>query len=186
MLKGILGVLIVLLITISAFGQSSTENEPPAVESQVWKINFLLPGLEYERKLGNSTTLNANAYLRFGYSSNFIFGDAWLVQPSLDVQFREYYNLYKRLAKGKRISGNSANFFALGVFGVGRSIVDRQDFRNYSYFGIGPLWGLQRTFPRKFNYSFSVGPSVINSGSDDIEFLLRLNLRLGLGFIPKK
>jgi len=177
--------LIVFLATLSAFGQNKTEAELTAVESHVWKFNFLLPGLEYEKRLGNTSSLNINPYFDLGYSSNFIFGDAWLVQPSLDVQLRQYYNLHKRFAKGRRVAGNSANFLALSVFGVGRSIVDRQDFRNHYYYGAGPVWGFQRTYQSKLNLSFSVGPAFFSNGLGNEGLVLRLNLRLGLGFIPK-
>ena len=183
MYKKYIIVFIVFLVTLSAFGQNKTEADLPVVESHIWKFNFLLPGIEYEKRLGSTSSINFNPYFELGYSSNFVFGDAWLVQPSLDVQLRQYYNLYKRSRKGKRVVGNSANFLALSVFGVGRSIVDRQDFRNHYYYGAGPLWGFQRTYQSKLNLSFSVGPAFFSTGLGEERLLLRLNFRLGLGLL---
>ncbi|MFP4089056.1 MAG: hypothetical protein ACLFT3_02020 [Cyclobacteriaceae bacterium] len=173
-----------MLLSLTLIGHVSAQDNPSdevvTVKPYLWKINFLLPGFEYERRLGNTTTLNANPYFDIGYSSNFILGDAWLVQPSLDVQLRQYYNLHRRFTKGKRVAGNSANFLALSIFGVGRSIVDRQDFRNHYYYGLGPVWGFQRTFRSRFNLSFSAGPAFTRDGFRNDSFILRLNLRLGL------
>lgn len=185
MLMRVVGIVVSLIITVNVFGQSSSQKEPPAVESQIWKFHFLLPGLEYERRLGNTTSININPFIGLGYSSNFVFGDAWLVQPSLDVQLRQYYNLYKRSTKGRRVTGNSANFLALSVFGIGRSIVDKQDFRNHYYYGLGPVWGFQRTYKSKFNLSFSTGPAFISDGVGGEGFILRLNIRLGLAWITQ-
>ena len=107
-------------------------------------------------------------------------GNAWLVQPSLDVQLRRYYNLLRRSAKEKRVDGNSASFVALNLFGVGRSIVDAEDFRNHYYYGLGPVWGIQRTFRSKFNLSFQTGVAYLTDGFGREDYLIRLNLRLGL------
>ena len=173
-------IIIFLLGTYPAVGQSLLPDSIPHVERNLWKVNFLLPGAEYERALGEVTTVNVNPYFGLGYSSNFALGDAWSVQPSLDVQFRRYYNLLRRAAKGKRTSGNSGNFVALDLIGVGRSIVDREARLDTYYYGLGPVWGLQRTYRSNFNLSFQAGGAYVTNGFGDETFLLRLNLRLGL------
>ena len=87
------------LITPS-LAQQNFDDQVPSVTTNLWKVNLILPGVEYERALGNFSTININPYVDLGYSSNFVLGDAWLVQPSLDVQLRRYYNLLRRSAKG--------------------------------------------------------------------------------------
>ena len=175
--------LIVIAVIFSlhqAIGQSLSPNAIPQVERQLWKINFLLPGVEYERGLGSFATVNINPYFDVGYSSNFVLGNAWLVQPALDVQLRRYYNLLRRAGKGKRTEGNSANYFALDLLGVGRSIVDTDNFRNVYYYGLGPVWGIQRTYRSRFNLSFQAGVAYATDGFGEENYLVRLNLRLGL------
>ena len=161
-------------------GQPSLSDSIPRVERQLWKINFLLPGVEYEQALGNFTTININPYLDLGYSSNFVLGDAWLVQPALNVQLRRYYNLLGRAAKEKRTLRNSGNFVALDLLGVGRSIVDRESHLDAYYYGLGPVWGLQRTYRSNFNLSFQAGLAYITNGFGNESYLVRLNLRIGL------
>lgn len=179
-MKKLLIIATTLLTFNKVVGQTVSVDSVPSVEHHLWKANFFFPGIEYERVLGNFATVNINPYIDLGYSSNIALGDAWLVQPSLDVQLRRYYNLLKRSAKGKRTAGNSASFVALSVFGVGRSVVDAEDFRNHYYYGLGPVWGIQRTYRSNFNISFKSGIAYTRNGFGDEEYLLYLNLRLGL------
>ena len=144
-----------------------------------------MPGVEFETALGSFSTVNINPYVELGYTSNFAFGDAWLVQPSVNVQFRRYYNLLRRSARGKRTAGNSANYLAIDVLGVGRSVVDREDFRNYSYYGLGPMWGMQRTFRSNFNLSFQAGAMYVQGHRITEGWIIRLNLRVGLALKRK-
>ena len=78
-------------------GANLCHHSIPRAARSLWKVNFLLPGAEYERALGRFSTVNVNPYFGLGYSSNFLLGDAWSVQPSLDVQLRRYYNIEKVL-----------------------------------------------------------------------------------------
>ncbi|MGB3780810.1 MAG: hypothetical protein WA960_20775 [Tunicatimonas sp.] len=178
-------VLATLLLFTTRYGlaQRIYPDSIPSVTTNFWKANFLLPGVEYERALGNFSTVNINPYVSVGYSSNFALGSGWIVQPSLDIQLRRYYNLLRRAARGKSVSGNSASFVALDFLGVGRSVVDAQDYRNYSFYGLGPVWGIQHTFRSNFNLSFQAGVMYTQNGYEDgwwdRGFLPRLNLTVG-------
>ena len=174
-------ILIALLLFTTGYGSAQRiyPDSIPSVATNFWTANFLLPGVEYERALGNFSTVNVNPYVSLGYSSNFALGSSWVVQPSLDVQFRRYYNLLRRAARGKNVSGNSGSFVALDVLGVGRSVVDSENYRNFSFFGIGPVWGIQHTFRSNFNLSFQAGVMYAQNGWWDSGFLPRLNLTVG-------
>ncbi len=181
-MKKLLPLIICVLSVFGAIGQDSSTMpiSIPTVEPVLLKANFILPGIEYERALGRFTTVNVNPYLDLGYSSNFVLGSAWLVQPSLNIQLRRYYNLLKRTARNKKTEGNSASFVALDLLGVGRSIIDAEDFRNYYYYGLGAVWGIQRTYRSNFNFSFQTGVAYISDGFGRESYLLRLNLRVGI------
>lgn len=179
-MEKLLLIIVILLNLERAVGQDLPSEAVSKVEQNLWKAHLILPGIEYERALGSFSTVNINPYFELGYSSSFVLGDAWLVQPSLDVQLRRYYNLPKRAAKGKKVEGNSANLVALNLFGVGRSIVDAESFRNHHYYGLGPVWGFQRTYRSNFNLSFQAGLAYITDGFGQEQYLIRLNLRLGL------
>ena len=69
---------------------------------------------------------------------------------------------------------------ALDLLGVGPSVVDSEDFCNYYYYGLGPVWGIQRRFRSNFNISFQAGVIYISDGFGDEGFVPRLKLRVGL------
>lgn len=167
---------IVLLLLISGLAQAQM-SEPTRTEPRLFKINLLAPGFEYEIALGSSTTLNINPYLTGGYASS----EGLLVFPAIQGQFRKYYNLIRRQAKGKRTTGNSGNFIGLAGFGVGRSITSTEGnpvFQNY--YGAGPVWGLQRTYQSKLNIGLSGGVGYAFSPySNNQRLALLLNFRLG-------
>ena len=152
-------------------------SEPTRTEPHLFKINLLAPGLEYEVALGSSTTLNINPYLTGGYASS----EGLLIFPAIQGQFRKYYNLMRRQAKGKRTVGNSGNFIGLAGFGVGRPITNAEGSNIFrSYYGAGPVWGLQRTYRSKFNLGLSGGVGyAFSTYSNDQQIVLLLNLRIG-------
>ena len=179
-MKRLLSFIVALSIVNFVKGQALSPDDVPQVERRLWKIGFVLPGIEYERSLGSFTSINVNPHLNVGYSSNFALGNAWLVQPAIDVQLRKYYNLLKRAAKEKNTTGNSANFVALNIFRVSRSIVDTEDFRNHHYYGLGPIWGIQRTYRSNFNLSFQAGIAYAVDSFGREDYLVLLKVRLGL------
>ena len=85
------------------------------------------------------------------------------VLPAFQSSYRYYYNLNKRLEKGKKVSENSGNYIAaIGTIQSGKPIVGDYTLNNDYSVLIGPAWGLQRVY---------------NSG-----FKLNLNLGAGYGF----
>lgn len=68
--------------------------------------------MEYEYGFTNSTTLDLRTGSGFAYRKG-MFGEGFGIYPIFNVQYRYYYNLEKRVNKGKNISSNSANYIAL-------------------------------------------------------------------------
>ncbi len=160
------------LILVGAVTIAAAQDEAARVERHLIKINALFPGVEYEAAISRSVTLNVNPYLRPSYTSR----DGLLLQPAAHAQVRKYYNLSRRQERDKNIAGNSGAFVGLSVFGASQSLTNAEGFRSDNYYGVGPVWGIQRTYESGFNLSANGGAGYT---LDDQQFVLLLNLRIG-------
>ena len=81
-----------------------------------FSLNFLLPSVEYETAISENSTLDLNLGFGIGYHDSAYLDEAeYGVYPNFQAQYRYYYNLKKRLEKGKKISENSGNYIALST-----------------------------------------------------------------------
>ncbi|HSP12717.1 MAG TPA: hypothetical protein VLO29_09340, partial [Salegentibacter sp.] len=151
-----------------------------SVEDGLLSLNILAPGLEYEYGLTNSTTLDLRAGTGFAYWKSSYFGEDFGVYPLFNVQYRSYYNLQKRLEKGRNISNNSANYLALsGVIQSGKPIIGNLEY-NEAYFGvIGPVWGLQRYYGSGFKLDLNLGAGYGFNDSGTSYLTLMGGIKLG-------
>jgi hypothetical protein len=158
---------------------SINAQDQPSVEDGLFSVNILTPGLEYEYGLTNSTTLDLRVGSGFAYRKG-VFGEGFGVYPIFNVQYRHYYNLKKRLDKGKNISNNSANYIALsGTIQAGKPIIGNLEY-NEGYFGvIGPVWGLQRYYGAGFKLDLNLGGGYGFNESGSSFFSPIIGLRLG-------
>jgi len=158
---------------------SINAQDQTSVEDGLFSVNFLTPGLEYEYGLTNSTTLDLRAGSGFAYRKG-VFGEGFGVYPIFSLQSRLYYNLKKRLDKGKNISNNSANYIALsGTVQAGKPIIGNLEY-NEGYFGvIGPVWGLQRYYGAGFKLDLNLGGGYGFNESGSSFFSPIIGLRLG-------
>ena len=174
--------LLIIIIGLTIAGQSyaqETADNPPTLSTNLWKAHILAPGLEYERRLGDKSTLNVNPHLRLGYGYGGSFGSIWVAQPMLDIQYRQYYNLDRQHAKGKATARNSGSFFALSVFGATRSLIDAEGTQSQFQYGIGPLWGMQRTYDNRLNASLQLGGVYTRTAAGGQNVLPQIRVRLG-------
>lgn len=146
--------LVSFLFTISIHAQDAA---PTSVEKNQFKINLLLPGFVYEHGFDAKNTLYSEASIGLGFSSN-SYNSNFAIYPNINEQFRHYYNLEKRAAKGKRTARNSGNYLAVNAIYNFESISTNDDYREaVPSFTIGALWGLQRTYKGRFNLEFNIG-----------------------------
>ena len=164
-----------LLLLLSSFIQAQNA---PSVEKNQFKINVLLPGFVYEYGINNKNTLYSELSAGFGYSSSG-FGENWSFYPYIQEQFRHYYNLEKRTAKGKVTSRNSGNFLAMAAYYNFKSITTNDSYSSSSSsVVIAPVWAFQRTYKHKFNLDLNVGAGY-GFSKNDSEFVPVLNFTLG-------
>jgi len=178
MKKGLLTLLFSILVSLS-YAQDKTE--------KVWRINFLNPAIELELPTGNHSTFSAGLGIGYGGSypdlSSGGNGFIYIISPFLDLQEKWFYNLNKRVNKGKNIENNSGNFFSLRFITRGNSIAENINRTSNFDFAIGPTWGLQRKYGNHFHFLFDVGPQYYfdTEGNGNIwPFMLQFNLGFDL------
>jgi putative salt-induced outer membrane protein YdiY len=171
---------LLLLLSVFIVNVIQAQDEVPSVEKNQFKINMISPGFVYEHGFTTKNTLYSEISVGVGYSYNSFYNESNVYfSPLISEQFRHYYNLEKRAKKGKRTAHNSANFFALNAQYNFRSISTNERYREYvPSTTIAVLWGLQRTYKRKFNMEFNLGPG-INIDQYNTEFVPVANFTLG-------
>jgi len=171
---------LLLLLSVFIVNVIQAQDEVPSVEKNQFKINMISPGFVYEHGFTTKNTLYSEISVGVGYSYNSFYNESNVYFfPLISEQFRHYYNLEKRAKKGKSTAYNSANFFALNAQYNFQSISTNERYRECaSSTTIALLWGLQRTYKRKFNLEFNVGPG-INIDQYNTEFVPVANFTLG-------
>ena len=164
-----------LLINVVQAQEGST-----SVEKNQFKINLLFPGFVYEHGFNTKNTLYSEVSLGAGYRYNSYYDESNVYFfPMINEQFRHYYNLEKRAAKGKKIARNSGNFLALSGYYNFQSISSNEKYGEYpSSFTLAPVWGLQRTYKGRLNLELTFGAGV-NFDKYDTEFAPIANFTLG-------
>lgn len=161
----------------------------PAGTADLFKVNFWLPGISYEKSIGRDHTLYFGSYMAIllspAYESPNNVRHIFFT-PSLNAEFRTYYNLQQRNNKGRRTAMNSANYFAPIYIGryTKTSLWDVSEWLNQFAF----VWGMQRTAPKGFSIDFHAGV-VITPGAYNTFYYYPVDLlfQLSLGYkIGKK
>jgi len=152
-------VFVTFLVIGSYLGFSQDEKEA-SVEKSVFGIQvgvFSFWGYN-ELKLTNQVVLRSEIGVG-GVNSGSI-GAVIAVEP------RWYYNLKRRANKGKRIDGNSGNYFSLrGRYHV--HSMSRGAENSIYYLLVAPTWGIRRNIGKHFNYEAGVGAGLGFGYEDD-------------------
>ncbi|WP_432223112.1 hypothetical protein ACRASX_16335 (plasmid) [Flavobacterium sp. TMP13] len=175
-MKFFINLYLLLTFNLIAFSQTNTV----LVEKNQYKINILIPGIVYEHGFSSRNTLYSDLSFGFGYRKSDFYGESkWSFFPKINEQFRHYYNLEKRSVKGKNINNNSGNFIALNAIYNFKSLSTTNEYdENTSSFTIAPIWGIQRTYKRKFNLELQLGAG-LNIDQFETQFTPVINFTLG-------
>jgi hypothetical protein len=153
--------LLVCAASMHAFCQQSENSDI----RDITKLNFLGPGISYEKRIGRFQSLHAQAYIAtsvyFSYSSTFGTDAGVFFDPAFALQYRFYYNAAKREAKGKRIEMNSLNYVGAVsqlAFYKNETITsyypEKERQPSYTF---GVIWGFQRNYLNRFSLDFNIG-----------------------------
>ncbi|WP_136464870.1 hypothetical protein [Flagellimonas onchidii] len=150
------------------------------VEDHQLTINALLPGVVYEHGISKNSTLAAEATIGFALIGGIDYG----IYPIGRLEYRHYYNMQRRLDKGKRISGNSGNYLAptLG-FQSGKAVIGDLDYASDFFAAAGVVYGLQRVGRKGLCFRFEVGPAYF---FDEFDNNFGLFTALKLGWVVNK
>lgn len=148
---------VIFIITLVGLFKLNAQ-EKTNVENHLFKVNLFLPGLVYEHGLDAKNTIYSELSTGFGFRKN-SFGSTWTFYPVINEQLRHYYNLEKRSLNGKKINGNSGDFLALNAIYNFKSFSTQNNLRNNddASLVIAPVWGMQRTYTKKFNFNLNAG-----------------------------
>lgn len=139
------------LIFTNAFAQSESVRSLSKIEGGFGGFGF-----GYEAKLGSKFTLDIGAGLSGRYeiydnTFQYIFVNAYSVLPAvyISVNPRYYYNIARRVAKGKNIENNSANYIGAKI-----KIVPHLELPDPGALA-NVHWGLQRSFGKNKKWLFN-------------------------------
>lgn len=170
------------------------ERIPAEVEDQLFRVDFLYPGFQYEKGLSEDATIQAAVYLYFivpVVTPNNVGVDFGIV-PRIEVSYRYYYNLHKRKDKYKNFTNNSGQYIAPKL-SLNYLFSPTNNFNSYSDLKIGGVWGFQKNGdPITFNFEIGVGYGPQNTDYTDptLEDIKILNIsgigKLTVGFLVGK
>lgn len=168
-----------VIICNHSFSQESVKT------NKVLRINAINPGIEYEAPLFNQSTFVVNIGVGYGDSNpnltTYASGWLYMIAPFSDIHYRNYYNLEKRLNKGKSIHYNAGNFWGLRMLTRGKALSSNFTRTSDYDFAAGPTWGLQRSFG-KINLLFDVGFVYYFDTKGNDGFAPTLELNIGYNF----
>lgn len=155
------------LTTLLCAGNIVAQDTIPSVEKSIVSIQ-IGEGLmfTYEHRLSRTITLRAEAgvgVMFIGEDEEWLFDSentSLALLPTFAIEPRWYYNLDRRVRKGKAIARNRANYFSLyAKYAAGWGAVELEGNMDEapSTFAVVPMWGLRRTLGKHFNYELGAG-----------------------------
>lgn len=182
-----------LFFALILFAQiaNSQEQETASVEKSIFGIQTGILGIwvHNELRLSNQFSLRSEIGYDLGiFGGTNYEGDNFILIPSIRVEPRWYYNLDKRLSKGKSISKNSGNFLAVNItYNTDEPSISNNDNVNVlSSIAIIPKWAIKRTYGNHFTFETGFGMGYVkylesyNSVNGDLG--IDLHLRIGYTF----
>ena len=143
--------LITLVTTINA------QETDALLEKGMVKANlFFTPSINYEYNVYDNFTLKAEAGITPTYFD--IFGSKKVAFfQKYEAQGKYYYNLKKRVSKGKSVSGNSGNFVAAVYNYQNKEALFSEVSRSTDFSTLGGVWGFQRSYNSGLSLLFEIG-----------------------------
>jgi hypothetical protein len=150
---------------LAMFAMVSVSAQSASVEKSIYGVQAGFAGvwLYNEFRLSNAMALRSEIGLNMNFDESFYNAETprgFLIAPGINIQPRWYYNLNSRTVKGKDISQNSGNFFALKAHISHPTLLTYQRAINveYSYeMRYLATWGIRRNLGERFNYELGLG-----------------------------
>lgn len=194
---GLIFILLILILNSEAqniqYKSTRTSKYSPELSEELHKISFFPLGYAYERKIGDEFTIEAGIDFSFDayYEDDNVFEDyALVINPTIHVEPRYYYNLEKRYRRGRNVTYNSASY--IGIFSELRMnpLIEEKNGIDpvYDRFVVGPVWGIQRNLGRRgyFNFNFGYGLLIDENGHAQYDGFSRFTIGIRLNGVVEK
>ncbi len=170
-----------LIFVVAVFCSSKAQSDKNVEDHQL-QLGLPMPSVLYEAGISKNSTLSIEAITGFALRGcsgcETIFG----IYPIFRGQYRYYYNMGRRLRKGKNITGNSGNYVgAMIVYQDGAPLIG--NLHAVTVLGVGPVYGLQRTYKRGFFYRLETGVTYFE---DEFQRGFGLVLAARVGWVIRK
>ncbi|MGO4816940.1 hypothetical protein [Flavobacterium sp. W22_SRS_FP1] len=184
----LIATLSICLFTIFAKAQDAS------VEKSTYGIQIGILGIWAHRevKLTNQLALREEIGMDAGFwGGSFYSQNGYLMTPVITLEPRWYYNLNKRIAKSRNISGNSGNFLSLKTsYHPNWFVISNYDnIQIADQISIIPTWSLKRNIGNHFTYETGIGigyryifAKSVGYLENQSETAVNLHLRLGYRF----
>jgi len=164
--KLIASVLFATTFTMNA--QETIVEQTAGVEKSVFSVQTGLVGVwaNNELRLSNQFALRIEIGMELLAFENSITDETkYGGVPTFSIEPKWYYNLEKRVRKGKNINGNSGNSFSLKIsyFAPNAFLISSMDnFIGADQINIIPKWTLRRVYGKHFIFEtgFGLGPAI--------------------------
>ena len=176
--------------------ETATETPKASVEKSVFSVQTGLVGVwaNNELKLSNKFALRTEIGIELG---SFTYSDSYNQEieyagiPVFTLEPKWYYNLERRVRKGKSIRGNSGNSVSLKINYMAPNLFMVSDIENFNgadQINIIPKWAIRRVYGKHFNFEFGLGVGPMFAvgkrakyvETDDV--FADLHLRIGYAF----
>lgn len=148
-----------LIVMIGAF--LNAQQKDVSVDPSVHGLQIGVLGIWWhnEIKLTNSIALRAEAGFDGGFGRPFLSDNTvYALMPILSLEPRYYFNLKRRVRKGRRIDGNSGNFISLNAkYYPDWFVISNEDANVISSISFVPTLGIRRHIGKHFNYEAGIG-----------------------------
>ena len=157
---------LLLFFSLQVSAQNQNDTSQLSIEKSIYGIQtgFLGTWLYNESRLSNEFALRSQVGFDFRIEGvgRFEFAgpnDGIYGILHLSLEPRWYYNLEKRLKKGKSIDRNSGNFLSLYILGNfdDISFTSNDRLRSVDQVSIIPKWGIRRNIGSHFNFEAGIG-----------------------------
>ncbi len=175
-------IILIIIISINSYSQTKTAS----VEKSIYGIQTGLFGVwvNTESRLSDKISLKSEIGFDFGAGKTILDDKfTFLATPSITAEPRFYYNLNKRLDKGKNISKNSGNFISIkSTFNPDTFVISNKDNITVdNQLRIVPSWGIKRVYGKHFTLETGAGYGIQFLKNSSTGYL-DLHFRIGYTF----
>ena len=140
-------------VTLSFIVLISINAQEASVEKSVFGFQLGTNpwNIYYDAKLADKISLHTEIGLGgeyYWHSSK----DAYMFQPNIIVEPRYYYNLERRVSKGKKIAGNTGNYLGMMFDYIPDVYLNKNTYSRWTGVVAMPSYGIQRRVGKWFEY----------------------------------